>query len=134
MAQNQELDDLTISHGTNLLRRIAAQVHYMEDASSPTGFRVTSAAFKNDRNSDRLSVVIEDRTPHSYEEIVLMKDKMRGLISLTAGFVRAHGQIVVHSHREDEPGHGDIIGDKPSEIRAAFAAACDVLIEPKFFS
>ena len=134
MAQNHELDDKSINDDTYLLRRITAPNHYKEDKSFPTGFRVTSAAFKNDRinnaDGDRLSVVIEDKTPHSHEEIVLIKSKKHGLISLTAGIVRIQGQLVVHSASTEEPGHGDVIGAKPRKIRRAFAASCTVLIEP----
>ncbi len=130
MTHNLEVDDVTICHDTNLLRRIAPQVHYKEDQSSQNGFRVTSAAFKNPSGSKKLSVVIEKRTPHSHKEIVLMKSPRHGLIAITAAIVRAHRQIVKPSPNKEEPGHGDVIGDKPKEIRTAFASSCNILIEP----
>ena len=131
MSQHYEADDKPISNETNLLRRIAP-VYYIEGSTLGTGFRVSSAAFKNDKNSvpPGFSVVIEDLTPHTHEQIALMKSISHGLVSLTVGIVREHKQTVKHSPNDREPGHGDVIGDKPKEVRDIFAALCRVLIEP----
>jgi hypothetical protein len=122
-------DDASVSDECGLYRRILPLPNQVVPDENRGCYRVSSAAFLK---KQEMSVVLEDRLRADGRE---PSDALRNypdqyLVLLKAGFVRAHGQIVVRSARSDEPAHGDVIGEKPRSIARAFAAAACWIVAP----
>lgn len=63
-------------------------------------------------------------------ETVLRGEDGFGLVALTAGFVRDHGQGVVRKPLTDDPSHGEVTGEKTRGTRRAFARHAAWLVRP----
>jgi hypothetical protein len=122
-------DDASVPDECGLYRRILPSPDQVVPDENRGCYRVSSAPFLKKRE---MSVVLEDRLRADGRE---PSDALRNhpgqyLIRLGAGFVRAHGQIVVRNPQPDEPAHGDVIGEKPRRIARAFAAAACWVVAP----
>ena len=93
---------------------------------------VKSSAFQNTAGTNRMSVVCGDtlaelgRPPEDARRA--MPD--RYVAALTAGFVRREDQEVERTPTEEEPAHGDVVGDKARSRRRRFASAARWVVEP----
>jgi hypothetical protein len=97
---------------------------------------VKSSAFQNPTKpepTNRMSVVLGDtleamdRPP---EDARRAKPEWY-VAALTAGFVRTEDQEVERSPTDEEPAHGDVVGDKKSRARRRrFADAARWVVEP----
>jgi hypothetical protein len=114
---------------TRLFRRITREWVVNDKVTGKR--RLSSNAFKNWPDTDRMSIALEDtlaclgRTPESIAE-----GKDRYLVALEAGYVRSEPfkQDVRRSPKDGEPEHGDVVGAKPKSLRNAFAEAAEWIV------
>ena len=126
-----ETDDRTIREEERLLRRIPL-VQIVRDDNRGS-YRVSSAAFTNSSDGSGMSVSIETILQQCdlAVETVLRGYDGCGLVALTAGFVRMHGQGVVKKPQPDDPSHGEVVGKKTRSTQRAFARRAKWVVRPE---
>jgi hypothetical protein len=96
------------------------------------GIRVSSGAFQNSSNSEGMSVLLEDaleaeeRTAAS----TISAYPSFGLVSVTAGFCFTEDQAVERVPEDNDPAHGEVIGEKSQGRRKRFAKAASWVVQP----
>jgi hypothetical protein len=115
-------DDRSIADETGLYHRIPPSPDQIVPDRNRGCFRLSSAAFIG---KHEMSVVLEDtlRAGGRDPSDVIANYPGQYVVALTAGFVRGHQQIVVRTEQDDEPAHGDVIGQKTRAVARAFAQA-----------
>jgi hypothetical protein len=113
-------DDAPVEDPTLLFRRVSPR--FIQETDN--GPRVSKGAFQNTTDTDEMSVALGDtlaaldREPES----IITGHAEFGVVSLTAGFVRnEEEQTVRRSQTDEEPAHGDVIGEKTPARRKRFA-------------
>lgn len=126
-----EADDRTIREEERLLRRVPL-VHIVRNDNRGS-YRVSSAAFTNSSDGSGMSVSIETMLQqHGLGvETVLRGFDGFGVVALTAGFVRVHGQGVVKKPLLDDPSHGEVVGKKTRSTQRAFARQAEWVVRPE---
>lgn len=121
-------DDSSVADVTPLYRRVHPNYVVLDENRNCK--RVSSGAFKE--RVKEMSVHIGDvldaagRDPSE-----LVEDIPHCLISITAGFVRHHSQVVVRSPTPEDESHGDVVGNKPKRTLRAFAEAAVWVVAPE---
>lgn len=94
--------------------------------------RPTSQAFQNLSASGQMSVHLADvvRARGQSASGVLAGMPGFGLVSLTAGLVRQHGQVIEEAPETADPSHAHVIGAKRKPTRRAFAKAAEWVVKP----
>lgn len=122
------MDDATVTNETRLYRRVSPQFIKPEGDT----FRVSSGAFQNTSGTNEMSVSLGDTLEEIGTEPASLLDDFPGygLVSLTAGLVRGEEQTVRRSPTEQDPAHGDVIGEKSGGRRKRFARQLEWAVLP----
>ncbi len=124
-------DDMAdIVDDSNLLRRVCPQwLIYNENDEIE---RVSSAAFRNQKNSEAFSVLIESVVLDTGRNVVDVLNNYSGygLASFTAGLARNCGQRIVPFPENNEPAHANVVGTKTKGISRRFASECRLVVLP----
>ena len=116
---------------TRLYRRIN-RPHYSPQADG--SFRLRDTAFKNSPGGGKdMSVALEDTLADSGGEVM---DVLAGygaewgLAAITTQTAWDHEQDVQRTPKDDDPAHGDVIGEKPTGRRKKLALAAEWVVLP----
>jgi hypothetical protein len=115
-------DDSEIPGATRLYRRLhPTQIVY--DANEGV-VRASSGAFKD----KRLSVNLGNELDRINEppDFALRNRPQHSLGWLTAEFVRSEEQMIESTPTEEDPTHGEVVGDKPGSRRERFAKTIEI--------
>lgn len=96
---------------------------------------VRDSAFKNfpNKESGRMSIVLGDRLDELGREVESVLDESQsgfGVVSLIAEEVRKYDQELERSPTDDEPAHGDVVGQKATARRKQLASIAKWVIPP----
>jgi hypothetical protein len=132
MVENTIKDEPKIPNDTILWRRVHNTQIYPVEGFQNIG-RVSTGAFKNSRvprGAKSFSVIITIYTDHTAEDILKNRNQ-HSLISFSAGLARKLEQEIIYSPTPEEPGHGDVEGDKPkTAVRREFVRSYEWVIKP----
>ena len=123
------VDDPTIRDDHALWRRVS----YLFWERIPGGWRISSEAFANSSDGSGMSVhlvEVADREALSHRELLPEPKDNYGVVTLTAGHVRAHRQIVIREPEPHDPTHAEVIGGKTSKIRKRLRDGAAISFEP----
>lgn len=121
-------DDHTLADGELLLRRVPSK-WIVNDPKSPNGYRVSSAAFEDEEMSVDIAS-IRDAANEPWTTC-LAGHEGYGLVSVTAGLVRAKGQMVCRDPLPENAAHGVVVGRKTGSVRNAFVKECVWVHDPR---
>lgn len=124
-------DDLTISDGDKLLRRIPSSWRVRDHSRG--SWRPTSQAFNDHPNGSSMSVhllcVLEQSG--NAAESVLEGHEGFGLVAITVKLVRDCGQAIRRVPAPNDPAHAEVVGPKTQSVRRRLARGATWLVEPK---
>jgi hypothetical protein len=105
-------DDPTILATHDIWRRIPPW-HIVFDPDI-AGLRISSAAFRDDRDKSPMSVVLAEVARQLGRDVssILIGLNGFGVARFTASEARNVGQRIARTPRPEEPAHGSVIGDK----------------------
>ncbi|MGH8188399.1 MAG: hypothetical protein ACREUC_17705 [Steroidobacteraceae bacterium] len=120
------VNDDTIANAESLLRRVPGRWWVYDDNLGRR--RPTTAAFDDIEMSVALETTLRAR---GYPPTaVLNSHEGFGLVSITAGLAREHGQAVARDPLPDDPAHAIVYGRKTDAARKRFSRECVCIVDP----